>query len=129
MYYTVFIIQQKFLLNIMFLVFVNNEVSGSGHEVKVKVTQSGPALWDLVDCSLPGSSVLGILQARMLNWAAHSLLQRIFLTQRSNPGLPHCKWILYHLSHQGIPRILEWEAYTFSRESSDPGIKPGSPVL
>ena len=101
MYYTVFIIQQKFLLNIMFWVFVNNEVSGSGHEVKVKVAQSGPALWDLVDCSLPGSSVLGILQARMLNWAAHSLLQRIFLTQRSNPGLPHCKWILYHLSHQG----------------------------
>ena len=30
-----------------------------------------------------------------------SLLQGIFLTQGSNPGLPHCRWILYHLSHQG----------------------------
>ena len=31
----------------------------------------------------------------------HFLLQGIFLTQESNPGLPHCKQILYHLSHQG----------------------------
>ena len=32
----------------------------------------------------------------------HPLLQGNFTTQESNPGLPHCKWILYHLSHQGI---------------------------
>ena len=32
-----------------------------------------------------------------------SLLQWIFPTQESNPGLPHCKWILYQLSHQGSP--------------------------
>ena len=31
----------------------------------------------------------------------HFLLQRIFPTQRSNPGLPHCRQTLYHLSHQG----------------------------
>ena len=31
------------------------------------------------------------------------LLQRIFLTQESNPVLPHCRQILYHLSHQGSP--------------------------
>ena len=31
----------------------------------------------------------------------HFLLQGIFPTQGSNPGLPHCRWILYHLSHQG----------------------------
>ena len=31
---------------------------------------------------------------------SHSLLQGIFSTQGSNPGLPHCKQILYHLSHQ-----------------------------
>ena len=30
-----------------------------------------------------------------------SLHQRIFPTQGSNPGLPHCRWILYKLSHQG----------------------------
>ena len=33
----------------------------------------------------------------------HSLLQGIFPTQGSNPGLPHCRWILYQMSHQGNP--------------------------
>ena len=47
----------------------------------------------------------------------HSLLQWIFPTQGLNPGLPHCKLILYQLSHQGSPRILEWGAYPFSRGS------------
>ena len=32
-----------------------------------------------------------------------SFLYRIFPTQGLNPGLPHCRWILYHLSHQGRP--------------------------
>ena len=35
-----------------------------------------------------------------------SLLQGIFPTQRSNPGLPQCRWILYQLSHKGSPRSL-----------------------
>ena len=46
-----------------------------------------------------------------------SLLQGIFPTQGSNPGLPHCRWILYQLSYKGNPRILEWVAYPFSRWS------------
>ena len=49
-----------------------------------------------------------------------SLLQGIFPTQGSNPGLLHCRWILYQLSHQRSPRILEWVAYPFSRGSSQP---------
>ena len=40
-----------------------------------------------------------------------SLLQVIFPTQGSNPGLSHCRQILYQLSHKGSPRILEWVAY------------------
>jgi len=32
-----------------------------------------------------------------------SLLQGIFPTQGLNPGLPHCRWILYQLSHRGSP--------------------------
>ena len=40
-----------------------------------------------------------------------SLLQGIFPTQGSNPGLPHCRKILYQLSHKGSPRIMEWVAY------------------
>ena len=47
-----------------------------------------------------------------------SLLQGIFPTQGWNPGLPHCRWILYQLSQKGSPRILEWVAYPFSRGSS-----------
>ena len=49
-----------------------------------------------------------------------SLLQGIFPTQGSSPGLPHCRWILYQLSHKGSPRILEWVAYPFSSGSSWP---------
>ena len=53
-----------------------------------------------------------------------SLFQGIFSTkwstQGSNPGLPHCKWILYQLSHKRSPRILEWVAYPFSSGSSWP---------
>ena len=46
------------------------------------------------------------------------LLQGIFPTQGSNPGVPNCRQILYQLSHKGSPRILEWVAYPFSSRSS-----------
>ena len=46
-----------------------------------------------------------------------------------NPGLPHCRWIVYQLSHQGNPGILEWIAYPFSRAFSEPGIETVSPAL
>ena len=36
----------------------------------------------------------------------HFLLQGIFLTQGSNPSLPHIRQILYHLSHQGSPMYI-----------------------
>ena len=49
-----------------------------------------------------------------------SLLQRIFPTQGSNPGLPRCRRILNQLSHKGSPRTLEWVAYLFSSGSSRP---------
>ena len=43
-----------------------------------------------------------------------SLLQGIFPIQGSNPGLPHCRQILFQLSHGGSPRVLELVAYPFS---------------
>ena len=49
-----------------------------------------------------------------------SLLQGIFTTRGSNPGLPHCRRIIYQLSHRGSPRILKWVAYPFSSRSSRP---------
>ena len=54
-----------------------------------------------------------------------SLLQGIFPTQASNPGLLHCNQILYCLSHQGSSRILELVAYPFSRGSSRPRNQTG----
>ena len=48
------------------------------------------------------------------------LLQGIFLTQGSNPGLPHCRRILYQLSYEGSPRILQWGAYPLPSGSSQP---------
>jgi len=78
-----------------------NTTSGrSESEVKVLIAQSCPTLCDLMDCNPTGSSVHGILQARILEWV-HSPLQGILPTQRSSPGLLHCRQILYHLSHQG----------------------------
>ena len=47
-----------------------------------------------------------------------SLLQGIFPTQGWNPGVPHCRWILYQLSLKGSPRILKWVACSFSSGSS-----------
>ena len=52
-----------------------------------EVTQSCLTLSDTIDCSLPGSSIHGIFQAIVLD--CHFLLQGIFPTQGSNPGLPH----------------------------------------
>ena len=52
-----------------------------------------------------------------------SLFQEIFPTQESNPGLLHCRQILFQLSHKGSPRTPEWVAYPFSRGSSQPRIR------
>ena len=49
-----------------------------------------------------------------------SILQGIFPTQGLNPGFPHCRQILYQLSHKGNPKILKWVAHPFSRGSSQP---------
>ena len=81
-------------------------------------TQSCLTLYNHMDCSLPGSSVYGDSPSKNTRVGCHALLHGIFPTQGSIPGLPHCGWILYRLSHQGSPRILEWVAYPFSRGSS-----------
>ena len=71
------------------------------------VIQSCPTLCNPMDCSPPGFSVHGILQARILEWVAMSTSSRGFPTQGSNSGILHCRWILYHLSHQGSLKYLE----------------------
>ena len=69
------------------------------------VAQLCPTLGGPMDCSLPGSSVHGDSPGKNTGLDCHALLQGIFPTQGSNPGLPQCKWILHHLSYQGSPHI------------------------
>ena len=76
------------------------------------VAQLCLTLCDPMDCSLPSSSVHKDFPGKNTGVGCHALLQRMLPTQRSNPGLPHCRQILYQLSHQGSPRILEWVSLT-----------------
>ena len=91
----------------------------------------------LLSCAVLSHSVMsnslrphGLQSARLLcprnspgkntRMGCHALLQGIFPTQGPNPCLLHCRQILYQLNHQRSTRILEWLAYPFSRESSQP---------
>ena len=82
-----------------------------------------------MDCSPPGSSVHGDSQGKHTGMGfqgpLQGPLQGIFPTQGLNPLLPHCRRILYLLSHQGSPRILGWVGYPFSRGSSRPRNRTG----
>ena len=83
--------------------------------------QSCLTLCDPINYSLAGFSVHGIdFPGKNTGVGCHVLLQGIFPTQGSNPGLPHCRWKLYHLSHQESPCVLKWVHYPFSRGSSQP---------
>ena len=72
-----------------------------------KLFQLCPTVYSSMDCSLPGTSVLGILQARVLEWVA----------MPSSRGSSHI-----HCTVHGIlqARVLEWVAFPFSRGSSQP---------
>jgi len=70
-----------------------------------------------MDCSPPGSSVHGMLQVRVLEWAAVPYLEGIFPTQGLNPGRPCCRWILYELSYQGSP-LGPSLAFVYSSQST-----------
>ena len=59
-----------------------------------------------MDCHMRGSSVHGDSPGKNTGVGCLSLLQGIFPTQGLNPGLQHCRQILYCLSHQGSPVLL-----------------------
>ena len=58
-----------------------------------------------MDCSPPGSSARGDSPLKSTGVGSHALLEGIYPVQASNPGLPHCRQILYHLYHEGSPII------------------------
>ena len=83
----------------------------------------------LQSSSPPHSSVCRDSPGKNTGVGCHVLLHGIFPSQGSNPGLPHCRQILYHLSYQGSPKALRWVAYPFSRESSWPRNRTGASCI
>ena len=69
--------------------------------VMCSVTQSCLTLCNPKGCHLPDCSVHGDSSGKDTGVVCCALLQEIFPTQGANPGLQHCKRILYSLSHQG----------------------------
>ena len=68
----------------------------------VLVAQSCLTLCDPLNCSPKAPLVMGF--SRQEYWSGrHSLLQGIFPTLGSNPGVLHCRQILYHVIYQGSP--------------------------
>ena len=69
------------------------------------VTQSCPTPCDPMDCSPTGSSVHRDSPGKNAGKGCYAVLQGIFPTQELNPGLPHCRQILYHLSHRSEEEV------------------------
>ena len=82
------------------------------------VVQLCPTLCDPMDFSSPGSSTHGILQARIMEWVSHAHLQGIFPIQGSNPVLPHCRQMLYHLFTTGVGYLSLLQRSFLARESN-----------
>ena len=86
---------------------IRKDLQGNLHKW-VKVTQSCLTLFNPVDCSLWNSP------SQNTGVGSLSLLQEIFPTQGSNPGLLQSGQIFYQLSHGEIPTNKEW----FTRKSA-----------
>ena len=74
-------------------------------EVAVKIISESESCSAMSNCLLP-HGVYSPWNSPGQNTGmgtSRSLLQGIFPTQGSNPGLPHCRWILYQLSQKGSP--------------------------
>ena len=94
------------------------------------VTQLCPTLCDPVDHSLPGSSVLGDYPGKNTGVSCHALLQGIFPTQGSNPGLPHCRPNSLPSELQGKPKNTGMGSlFLLQGILPIPKTEPGSPAL
>ena len=95
-------------LNCLALSYMQSSLLVVNYAVLCLVAQSCPTLFNPMDYSPQGSSVHEDSPGKNTGEGCHALLQGIFPTQGSNTGLPHCRWILYYLSHQGsLSRTVE----------------------
>ena len=101
---------------VFLIYFLNRFLSSwvlSESESESEVAQSCPTLCDPMDCSPPGSSVHGILQARILEWVARPFARGSFWPRGSiHVSYISCigKRVYYHEWHLGSPRkFLEEE--------------------
>ena len=72
----------------------------------MSVAQSCPTLCNPMDYSPSRLLFLWNSPGKNFGVGCHFLLQGIFLTQGLNPGLLHCRQLLYNLTHQGSPSHL-----------------------
>ena len=82
-----------------------------------KSLQSCPTLCDPMNCSLPGSSVHGVLQARILEWVAMPSSRGSSQPRDWTLGLLHCRRILYHWAIEEA-WITKWLVKTDCRTPS-----------
>ena len=96
--------KKDFHINVPLIIFSNIYIFAAA---LCLVSQLCRTLCNPMYYSPPGSSVHGDSPGRNTGKGCHALLQWIFPTPGLNPGLLNCRQILYHLGHQGSPRILE----------------------
>ena len=85
---------------------LHSSVNPIGFTSNMCLAAQCPTLCDVMDYSRPGSSVHGDSPGKHTGVGCLALLQGIFPTQGWNPGLPHCRQILYQLSYQGILNVF-----------------------
>ena len=86
--------------------------------VHAQSLQLCPTLCNPMDCSPPGSSVHGILQARILEWAAMPSSRSSWPRDKIHVCLYllHCRWILYLLSYLGSPFHIQHKLFFFIKK-------------
>ena len=94
----------------------HKEIKASSSHFTLKWSESCSVMFD----SLQPHGLYNPWNSPGQNTGVGSFLQGIFPTHGLNPGLQHCRQILYQLSHKGSPRILEWVVYPFSSGSFQP---------
>ena len=96
----------------LFIVWAISKASVTSLCLKVLVAQSCPTFCDSMNCSPPDSPVHGIFQSKILEWVAIPF-SRGLPNPGIEPGLLHCRKILYRLSHQGRGKTRSKESYQF----------------